>query len=166
MNLKFCVIGIQCFEFIRNGLKSDVININKSLREKENIIPFENYDMLKSSSIKKVNKIKGDGNNSKDSSSNILPSVKYQNYIVKSKEKKNICIYLDSSEKIIEEYWKALALCHDCNIQNGEYIGMSPDNLELVKSAKLQGFKFDVSDNAHFVITYDMNEKDNKYIDQ
>ena len=166
MNLKFCVIGIQCFEFIRNGLKSDEININKSLREKENIIPFENYDMLKSSSIKKINKIKGDANNSKDSSSNLLPSVKYQNYVVKSKEKKNICIYLDSSEKIIEEYWKALALCHDCNIQNGEYIGMSPDNLELVKSAKCQGFKFDVSDSSHFVISYDMNEKDNKIKDQ
>ena len=165
MNLKFCVIGIQCFEFIRKGLKSDEININKSLREKEDIIPFENYDMLKSSSIKKTNKIKQE-NNSKDNSNILLPSIKYQDYIVTSKEKKNICIYLDSTEKLIEEYWKALALCHDCNIQNGEYIGMSPDNLELVKSAKLQGFKFDVSDNAHFVITYDMNEKDNKYIDQ
>ena len=166
MNLKFCVIGIQCFEFIRKGLKSDEININKTLREKEKIIPFENYDMLKSSSIKKSNKIKGGGNNSKDNSGELLPSIKYQNYVVKSKEKKNICIYLDTSEKIIEEYWKALALCHDCNIQNGEYIGMSPDNLELVKSAKCQGFKFDVSDNSHFVITYDMNEKDNKYQEQ
>ena len=166
MNLKFCVIGMQCFEFIRNGLKSDEININKSLREKEDIIPFENYDMLKSSSIKKINNIKHVDNNSKDNSNKLLPSIKYQNYIVKSKAKKNVCIYLDSSEKIIEEYWKALALCHDCNIQNGEYIGMSPDNLELVKSAKLQGFKFDVSDNAHFIITYDMNEKDNKYKEQ
>ena len=161
MNLKFCVIGIQCFEFIRNGLKSDEIKINKDLREKEDIIPFENYDMIKSSSIKRTNK-----DNSKENNTNLLPSIKYQNYTVKSKEKKNICIYLDSSEKIIEEYWKALALCHDCNIQNGEYIGMSPDNLELVKSAKLQGFKFDVSDNSHFVITYDTNESNNnQYIE-
>ena len=166
MNLKFCVIGIQCFEFIRKGLQSDEININKKLREKEDIIPFENYDMLKSSSIKKITKIKNDGSNSNENSNKLLPSIKYQNYIVKSKQKKNICIYLDTSEKIIEEYWKALALCHDCNIQNGEYIGMSPDNLELVKSAKLQGFKFDVSDNTHFVVTYDMNEKDKKYTEQ
>ena len=166
MNLKFCVIGKQCFEFIRNGLNSEEINVNKSLREKEDIIPFENFDMLKSSSIKKINKIKQDGNNSNENSNKLLPSIKYQNYIVKSKEKKNICIYLDTSEKIIEEFWKALALCHDCNIQNGEYIGMSPDNLELVKSAKLQGFKFDVSDNAHFVITYNMNEKGKKYLEQ
>ena len=166
MNLKFCVIGIQCFEFIRKGIKSDEIKINQKLREKEGIIPFEDYDMLKSSSIKRVNKIKQEGNDSNNNSDKLLPSIKYQNYIVKSKEKKNICIYLDSSEKIIEEYWKALALCHDCNIQNGEYIGMSPDNLELVKSAKLQGFKFDISDNSHFVITYDMKEKDKKYTEQ
>ena len=165
MNLKFCVIGTQCFEFIRKGLNSEEMNINKSLREKEKIIPFENYDMLKSSSIKTTNKIKQERNDSKENNSKLLPIIKYQNYIVKSKKKKNICIYLDSSEKIIEEYWKALALCHDCNLQNGEYIGMSPDNLELVKCAKLQGFKFDISDNSHFVITYDMNEKEKKIIE-
>ena len=160
MNLKFCVIGKQCFEFIRGGINSEEININKSLREKEDIIPFENYDMLKSSSVGKINLDK------KKNSSNNIPIINYSNYIVKSQENKNICIYLDSSQKLIEEYWKALALCHDCSIQNGEYIGMSPDNIELVKSASLQGFKFDVSENnTQFVISYinpldDSNIKD------
>ena len=149
MNLKFCVIGKQCFEFIRGGMNSEEININKSLREKEDIIPFENYDMLKSSSVGKINLDK------KKNSSNNIPIVNYSNYIVKSQENKNICIYLDYSQQLIEEYWKALALCHDCSIQNGEYIGMSPDNIELVKSASLQGFKFDVSEsNTQFVISY------------
>jgi phospholipid-translocating ATPase len=91
----------------------------------------------------------------KNNSLNNIPLINYSNYVVKSKENKNICIYLDSSQKLIEEYWKALALCHDCSIQNGEYIGMSPDNIELVKSASLQGFKFDVSEsNTQFVISY------------
>ena len=157
MNLKFCVIGKQCFEFIRNGLNSDELNINKLLRQKEDIIPFENYDMIKSSSVGKINL-----NN--NSSSAHIPVVKYSNYIVKSKENKNICIYLDSSQKLIEEYWKALALCHDCTIQNGEYIGMSPDNIELVKSASYQGFKFDVSEsNTQFVISY-INPNENSDI--
>ena len=161
MNLKFCVIGKQCFEFIRNGLNSEEINNNKSLREKENIIPFENYDMLKSSSVGKINLNGGDGKQKK------LPYIKYTDYVVKSKENKNICLYLDSSEKLIEEFWKALALCHDCSIQNGEYIGMSPDNLELVKGASLQGFKFDVSENnTQFVISYITPEKDTKFKDQ
>ena len=153
MNLKFCVIGKQCFEFIRNGFNSDEININKALREKEDIIPFDNYAMLKSSSVGRINLNGGDNNDNENSGK--LPSIKYSNYVVKSKENKNVCLYLDSTEKLIEEFWKALALCHDCSIQNGEYIGMSPDNLELVKSASLQGFKFDVSDNnTQFLLSY------------
>ena len=153
MNLKFCVIGKQCFEFIRTGMNTDEININKSLREKEDIIPFENYDMIKHSSVGKIKiNIK---EQSENGSSNKFPAIKYSDYIVRSKENKNTCIYLDSSQKLIEEYWKALALCHDCTIQNGEYIGMSPDNIELVKSASLQGFKFDVSNSSsQFVISY------------
>ena len=93
MNLKFCVIGTQCFEFIRKGLNSEEMNINKSLREKEKIIPFENYDMLKSSSIKTTNKIKQERNDSKENNSKLLPIIKYQNYIVKSKKKK-IYVYI------------------------------------------------------------------------
>ena len=153
MNLKFCVVGKQCFEFIRTGMNTDEININKSLREKEDIIPFENYDMIKHSSVGKIKiNIK---EQSENGSSNKFPAIKYSDYIVRSKENKNTCIYLDSSQKLIEEYWKALALCHDCTIQNGEYIGMSPDNIELVKSASLQGFKFDVSNSSsQFVISY------------
>jgi magnesium-transporting ATPase (P-type) len=145
MNLKFCVIGEQCYEFIRHGLKSDEILINKKLREKEEIIPFQNYDMIKGSSIPGD---KGESN---------LPYIIYNNYRVKANNKKSISLDLDSSEKIIEEYWKALALCHDCNIQNGEYIGMSPDNIELVKSARLQGFKFDESISASkYTLSYNI----------
>ena len=163
MNLKFCVIGKQCFEFIRNG-DSDEININKNLREKENIIPFKNYTMLRSSTI---GRISNGGASNSNGSGKTLPSIKYSNYVVKSKENKNVCLYLDSTEKLIEEFWKALALCHDCSIQNGEYIGMSPDNLELVKSACLQGFKFDVSDNnTQFLISYLSPENDSKFNDQ
>ena len=166
MNLKFCVIGKQCFEFIRNGFNSDEININKALREKENIIPFNNYAMLKSSTIGRIN-MNGGENIEKENRGKKLPSIKYTNYVVKSKENKNVCLYLDSSEKLIEEFWKALALCHDCSIQNGEYIGMSPDNLELVKSASLQGFKFDVSDNnTQFLISYLSPENNSNIKDQ
>ena len=167
MNLKFCVIGKQCFEFIRNGINSEEININKKLREKENIIPFDNYTMLNSSSVGKININGGGGSMGNRGDEKKIPSIKYSNYVVKSKENKNVCIYLDSTEKLIEEYWKALALCHDCTIQNGEYIGMSPDNLELVKSASLQGFKFDVSENnTQFLLSYISPDKDSNIKEQ
>ena len=150
MNLKFCVIGEQCYEFVRQGLKSDELLINKKLREKEDIIPFQNYDMIKGSSVPG------------DKGSSQLPKIKYQNYKVQANNKKSICLDLDTSEKIIEEYWKALALCHDCHIQNGEYIGMSPDNIELVKSARLQGFKFDESaSTSNLTISYNLADNNN-----
>ena len=67
--------------------------------------------MIKNSSVGKIKiNIKDQTENS---STNKFPSIKYSNYIVRSKENKNTCIYLDSSQKLIEEYWKALALCHD-----------------------------------------------------
>jgi len=169
MNLKFCVIGKQCFEFIRNGFESDELNLNKALRINEDITPFENFTMLRSSTIGKLNKTDDDENDDKTINGNLkkLPSIKYTDYVVKSKENKNVCIYLDSTEKLIEEFWKALALCHDCSIQNGEYIGMSPDNLELVKSASLQGFKFDVSDNnTQFLLSYISPENNQKFKEQ
>ena len=156
MNLKFCVIGQKCYEFIRQGLKSEEILINKKLREKEDIFPFQNYDMIKGSTVPG------------DKGPSILPVIKYQNYLITANNKKSICIDLDTSEKLIEEYWKALAICHDCNIQNGEYIGMSPDNIELVKSARLQGFKFDESSStSNITLTYkdiDTNSLNNKDI--
>ncbi len=143
MLLKFCVIGDICFEFIRNDYE-----VNEKLRRKEKIIPFENYDMINASSSKNGN--------------GIFDSTQYDYYIVKSDENPNCCIYLDRSEKIIEEYWKALAICHDCRIQDGEYLAMSPDNLELVKSASLQGFKYDENDNINEIVIILGDEKGTK----
>ena len=143
MLLKFCVIGDICYEFIRNDSE-----INEKLRRKEKIIPFENYDMINASSCKNGN--------------GIFDSTQYDYYIVKSDENENCCIYLDRSEKIIEEFWKALSICHDCIIQDGEYLAMSPDNLELVKSASLQGFKYEESDNINEIYIILGDEKGSK----
>ena len=129
MLLKFVVIGETCYEFIRDN----DYKINKELRKKEDIIPFDNYEMIKIKNNKNIN-------------------LSYKNYIAKSIENNNLNIKFDKNEKLIEEFWKVLSLCHDCIIENGEYIGTSPDNLELVKSASLQGFKFDYSENNNELI--------------
>ena len=134
MLLKFVVIGETCYEFIRD----DDYKINKELRKIEDIIPFDNYEMINT--------------NNKNINNGIFGNLPYQNYIVKSIENNTYNIKFDKTEKLIEEFWKVLSLCHDCTIQNGEYIGMSPDNLELVKSASLQGFKFEYSENSDELI--------------
>ena len=66
MSLKFCVIAKQYFEIIRNGIDSDEININRDLRVKEDITPLENFPMLKSSTIGKINMRNNDEDDDKE----------------------------------------------------------------------------------------------------
>ena len=56
-----------------------------------------------------------------------LISKNYSNYIIKTRNAK-ISLELDTTEKIMNEYWQALALCHDCTIQNNEYAAFNNCN--------------------------------------
>ena len=95
MLLKFVVIGDTCYEFIRD----DDYIINKDLRKKEDIIPFEKYEMINAS-------------NNKNGNTGIFDVLSYKNYFVKSFDNPKISIQFDKNEKLIEEFWKALSLCH------------------------------------------------------
>ena len=132
MVFKYCVIGDKCFEMIR-----DEKNMNdekgKELREKENIIPFGLKAMLEPKNF------------------NLST---YKNYKVKSNDNK-ISFSLEELSNIIVEFFYALALCHDCSIQeddegNEEYIGMSPDSIELIKAAKLQGYSLTKGESSKY----------------
>ena len=121
MMFKFCVIGNVCYEFLR-GTDDEKSETANRFRTDEGIIPFSNGEMYKSTI----------------SPSNLTPA-SYPSMKISGSYQ------LDSPGKCINEFWQALALCHDCTIQNNdkgeeEYIGMSPDSIELVKSARLQGF--------------------------
>ena len=107
------------------------------LREQENILPFENYDMYKASQ----------GLNTK------LTGSSYKGFILKSEQDPNTSINLENAKDLIENYWLALSLCHSCSVQINEdgleeYICVSPDSIELVKTAKNQGFHLTKSENA------------------
>ena len=133
MVLKFCVIGDACYEFIRG----DIAN-NKDLRDKENIIPFDTFDMITAVTKGSTGDIK---------------SKKYNGYVIQSKDGRGGSVSLNKTEDIINEYWQALSLCHDCTIQSDDYVGMSPDSIELVKSAKSQGYTFAESpSNSQFLL--------------
>ena len=128
MMFKFCVIGDVCYEFIReneNGQTEQEI----TFREQEGIIPFQNNEMYTASKINSP-----------------LSSSKYPGFTICSSETNSVSINLENSTQLLTEYWQALALCHDCTIQKNnetgveEYIGMSPDSIELVKTARAQGF--------------------------
>lgn len=69
----------------------------------------------------------------------------YKNFKISS-EDKTVSLSLESLSSTITQFWTALALCHDCNIQVDEdgredYIGMSTDSIELIRAARLQGYQ-------------------------
>ena len=122
MMFKYCVIGDKCYHMLHS--KDEIID--NEIDKKENIIKFNLYEMC----------IKEKFHSEK----------KFDKYIISSDDGNAPKLDLENLNSIITEYWHALALCHDCSVQineNGEkeYIGMSPDSIELVKAAMLQGFQ-------------------------
>ena len=140
---KYCVIADGCYEYRNDGKQSSLHLLSKNYKK---ALTFADYDMINSSSYRNGN--------------GIIDSVQYDGYIVRSKQKLNECLYLDRTEKVIEEFWKALALCHDAipvfkktnlygeyyleekNKNEQKYFSNSGDNTTLVEMASKQGFTF------------------------
>ena len=123
MMFKYCVMGDMCFQMIREG-QNENNEDEKRIREEHSITCFYQNDMLYPDKFDKNN---------------------YKNYIIFS-EDRSITLSLEKLSDIILQFWIALALCHECSIQNNDdgsedYIGMSPDSIELVKAARLQGYQ-------------------------
>lgn len=117
MDFKYCVVGEDCYEYIRPMCNSEnkADNDKKDLRKKMEIIEIgPNYMEAHSSRIPFRGKASA------------------------------INEYLQDNMNVITEFWKALSLAHECTIddKNGNYIGMSPDDIELLKAAKEQGFEY------------------------
>ena len=144
---RYCVIADGCYEYMDNDEFKDKRSPLKSLpKNYEKPLSFYDYDMINSSSFEKGN--------------GIIDSVQYDGYVVRSVQNFNECIYLDRTEKLIEEFWKAIALCHDAvpvfNKNNlvtdyylneetkyeKKYFSNSGDNTTLVEMASRQGFTF------------------------
>ena len=136
MQFKYCVIGDVCYQYLR-GTADETTKEQQEFREQENIIPFEKNDMY---------------NATKGSNPNLTGS-SYKGFILQSDRDPNISLNLEDAKDLIENYWLALSLCHSCSIQindegEEEYVCVSPDSIELVKTAKSQGFHLTKNDNA------------------
>ena len=139
---RYCVIAEGCYEY-RNDGKPSTLNSKKNYKK---AMTFKDYDMIKSSSIRK--------------GSGIIDSVAYKGYIVRSTQDPNTCYYFDRTEKLIEEFWKGFALCHDAipvynknNLYSDYYFekehknemkffSNNEDDTLLVEIAARQGFTF------------------------
>ena len=123
MQFKYCVIGDKCYHM----LYSKEEKIEEDIDKKENITPFNLNEMYIENKFS-------------------LNANIFKNFKIVSDDNQSLCLNLEDLNTIITEYWHALALCHDCSVQineNGEkeYIGMSPDSIELVKAAMSQGYQ-------------------------
>ena len=132
MMFKYCVMGDMCYQMIREG-QNEKNEEERKIREEHDIICFHENDMLYPDQFDEHN---------------------YNNYIVYS-EDKTIFLSLEKLRSIILQFWTALALCHECSVQTNEdgsedYIGMSPDSIELVKAARLQGYQLTRSMSSKF----------------
>ena len=163
---KYCVIADGCYEYRNDGKQSSLHSLNKNYNK---ALTFADYDMVNSSSYKNGN--------------GIIDSVQYDGYVVRSQENSNKCIYLDRTEKIIEEFWIALALCHDAipvfsksnlygeyyleekNKNEQKYFSNSADNTTLVEMASKQGFTFFMDEKNTSIYMGDgtPTEKNNQY---
>ena len=132
MMFKYCVMGDICYQMIRDG-EDENKEEEKKIREEHGIHCFYQNDMLYPEKFDEHN---------------------YKNYIIFS-EDKTISLSLEKLGNIILQFWIALALCHECSIQTNDdgsedYIGMSPDSIELVKAARLQGYQLTRSVSTKF----------------
>ena len=131
--------SLICNNKMRKGEKKEK-EIN--FRNAENIIPFTRYQMYRF--IYDYNSIKKNQQFEKRY---------YKNYIVKSDDN-SMSLSLEKIENIIEHFWTALSLCHTCTVELNEkdieeYICVSPDSIELVKTAKAQGWEYEESGNPN-----------------
>ena len=146
MEFKYCVIGDVCYQYMR-GNPDENSEKEQKFREEENITAFNNYQMYRS--------IHGQNSksNDKDKKEIKLQKKNYPNYIVKSDDN-SVSLSLEKTDNLIEHFWLALSLCHTCSVElndnnEEEYICVSPDSIELVKSAKAQGWSYEESGNPN-----------------
>lgn len=85
---------------------------------------------------------------------------KYEGYVIKSIDGEE-SINLSDEEAVINQFWLALTLANECIVEKSknptdklqfEYSGMSPDDIELVKTSAKQGYELCYSDHKKKII--------------
>ena len=133
MMFKYCVMGDICFQMIRDNETMNKNPEEEKIRKEHNIVCFRQNEMLRPEKFNKR---------------------QYKGFKIVSQDQA-LTLSLENLSDIILEFWMSLALCHECSIQEDEegkedYIGMSPDSIELVRAARLQGYQLTKSKTSKF----------------
>jgi len=129
LKFKYCLINQKCYAYRRD------ISISKSKSIDNEQKLLDNFSYIKEIIPFHENYFSNDISNKR-------------RFIIENKSfKKSTQEFIELEEDVynIEEFWKAIALTNECMVseENGElkYIGTSPDDNELVKTACSQGYK-------------------------
>ena len=121
LKFKYCIINQKCYAYKRD------INLNKDFSFDGDQKILQNLTYIKEIIPFQDNYFSHD----------ILNN---QNFLNNTQE-----LFEEKEINIIDEFWKAIALTNECMVseENGElkYLGTSPDDNELVKTACSQGYK-------------------------
>ena len=137
MEFKYCVIYGKCYEY------------DRKLKEINNIVKENNYtneEIFSNKNFKKksfpITKIpRNYFINLLQKNMNVSPNISTEYNV-------NDTSFIDRESHIIYEFWTAIAIAHECVCTKvSEYSGVSPDDVELVKTAYEQGFTFLQSEN-------------------
>ena len=133
MMFKYCVMGDLCYQMIRDNDPKERSPQEEKIIKDNKITCFGQNEMLNPEKFNKSS---------------------YKDFKIFS-EDKSVNISLEKLSSIIKQFWTSLALCHECNIQVDEdgkedYIGMSPDSIELVKAARLQGYQLTKAETSKY----------------
>ena len=130
LNFKYCIIGNIIYQYRKvvdnyQKLENEKKEIFSNLKYCEEIKILDDYSFLNYTNLRQIT---------------INPLKKFRT----NEERKKMKLMLKKIE-IADNFWKCLALNNEClvNEENGElkYIGTSPDDLELVKTASIIGYK-------------------------
>ncbi len=138
MQFKYCVIQGKCYEYDKNSKKNpfEILNEgnkksfnNETLKSKKKKFPIIKFPRYYFSDILQ-----------KEEKRNLSNGTSKTEYIKNKNENSEI--------HIINEFWTAISIAHECvSSKIGEYSGVSPDDVELVKTAHEQGYSFMQSSN-------------------
>ena len=141
MEMKYCVIGDKCYEYLHKDNYNEPRKINVEMARE--IIPmFHNYaqEFVKKEQYK----------------DNEQPQWKHGDYKVVSEVKGKITdveYKIEKESMLMNEFWTALTLANECVAEDHpekglDYVGLSPDDVVLVRSAANQGFVLQKLDKA------------------
>lgn len=166
MQFRFCIIGETCYEYKKKYKDPNhSSHIKKTLENGSNIVDnsqnflnnytnpqFSQQNNESKSHQKILTRQKDKGFEALNTINQKLKIIKigprYFNKIIEKKVSSSNTTKSRMNEEIniIHDFWKALACAHECvcsETENGlEYSGVSPDDVELVKTASTQGYSF------------------------